>query len=143
MVVTLPEKRRHLLDNLASIPDAHRRLAYLVELGRHQPPLDVAFRSDKFKVEGCLSNLWFVPEFRNESCYFRADSDSAIVKGVAGLLCDFYSGHTPEEILSLDPSFLGDMGIKQHLTPNRRNGLSRLWEKIRTFATEHASPPVK
>jgi cysteine desulfuration protein SufE len=85
--------------------------------------------------------LWFVAEVREARCFFLTDSDSLIVKGIAGVLSEFYSGATPREIVKLDPSFLGRAGIDQLLTPNRRNSLSRVWEKIHAFAsaqlTEH------
>jgi cysteine desulfuration protein SufE len=75
-----------------------------------------------------------VPTFKGGKCHFQTDSDSAIMKGIAVMLCEFYSNQTPEEIVTLDPSFLSQVGITQHLTPNRRNGLARIWEKIRDFA---------
>ncbi|HUD84051.1 MAG TPA: SufE family protein, partial [Candidatus Saccharimonadales bacterium] len=83
---------------------------------------------------GCLVKIWFVPEFKQGRCHFKADSDSAIVKGIAVLLCDFYSGQTPEEIAQTQPAFLEKFGITQHLTPNRRNGLAKIWGGIEAFA---------
>ena len=91
-------------------------------------------RVEAFRVEGCLSKLWFVPEFRDGRCWFRSESDSLFVKAMAGLLCDFYSGHTPEEIAALEPDFLRNVGFSHHLTPSRRNALGRVWQKIRAFA---------
>jgi len=66
------------------------------------------------------------------------DSDSLVVKAIAGLLCDFYSGQPPAEILAHDPRFLAPLGITQHLTPNRRNALAKIWERIRQFAADNA-----
>ncbi len=107
--------------------------------------MDAALRNDAHRVEGCLARLWFVPHFREGRCHYESESDSLIVKAVAGLLCEFYSGHTPAEILAHPPDFLPRLGITQHLTPNRRNGLSRVWDKIRDFAaaqvTEVRRPP--
>lgn len=142
--MTLVEKQEQLTATLSRIRDAQERFAYLVERGRKQEAIEAASKSDAFKVVGCLSNLWLVPRFRDGKCYFQSDADSVIVKAIAGLLCEFYSGHGPEEILSIDPSFLGRVGITQHLTPNRRNALSRVWEKIRDFALSHQPPsPVE
>ena len=117
--------------------DPQERLAYVVELARKRTPLPEEFKSDEYKVEGCLSNLWFVPSFEKDLCFFRCDADAVIVKGIAGLLCDFYSGERPQEILQVDPSFLARAGITQHLSQNRKNGLGRLWKKIFTFAGNH------
>jgi cysteine desulfuration protein SufE len=75
-----------------------------------------------------------VPEFKEGLCQFHSESDSAIVKGIASLLCDFYSNAKPEEVVKTDADFLGEVGITQHLSPNRRNGLSRIVESIQRFA---------
>ncbi len=93
-------------------------------------------------IPGCLARLWFVPQFRDDRCFFACDSDSLVVKAIAGLLCEFYSGHAPAEILAHDPKFLAPLGITQHLTPNRRNALSKIWERIRQFA-EQNTPPAR
>ena len=134
---TIQQKRDELIRRLSGIKGFHDRFAYIVEQGKQRLPLEASLKTDAYIVEGCLSNLWFVPELRGGKCYFRADADSLVVKSIAALLCDLYSGFSSEEILSLDPSFLADVGITQHLSPNRRNSLSRLWEKIRGFAMEH------
>jgi len=138
--MTLETKKTRLLEQLTRLRSSQDRLAWLVDQARKRPLLDASHRTDDNRVEGCLSRLWLVREFREGRCYFRAESDSLIVRAIAGLLCDLYSGHRPEEILSLDPGFLGEVGIQQHLTPNRRNALSRVWTIIREFAREHATP---
>jgi cysteine desulfuration protein SufE len=130
----IEEKRRALVEEIELIPDPYERLGYVVDFGRKAPELDAAYRTDPFKIEGCMSQLWVVPSFQEGRCYFRSDSDSAIVKGIAHLLCTFYSGQEPAAILSDDGAFLGEVGITQHLSPNRRNGLSRIIETIHRFA---------
>ena len=138
--VTLADKQHELTDTLVRLPGVAERLAWLVEQARQRPLLPAEHRIDANRVEGCLARLWFVAEFRQGRCYFRSDSDSLIVKSIAGLLCDFYSGHRPEEILAHNPSFLTDLGIRQHITPNRRNALSSVWRKIVAFAEAHLAP---
>ena len=129
------------MTTLARLPGVSERLAFLVEQARLRPLLPAEQRVEANRVEGCMARLWFVPEFRDGRCHFRIDSDSLIVKSIAGMLCDFYSGHGPEEILAHDPAFLGKVGITQHITPNRRNALSSVWNKIRAFAGNHLAPP--
>jgi cysteine desulfuration protein SufE len=136
--MTLADKKTQLLQQLSQVRNAQDRLAYLVRRARREPPFEGSLRTEQFKVEGCLSQLWLVPEFTEGKCFYRSDSDSMIVKGIAGLLCDLFSGHSPEEIISHDPAFLAEVGITQHLTPNRRNALSQVWEEIRRFALAHA-----
>jgi len=140
--VTLDEKQCRLAEELAPFQDAPARLAWLIERARQRPMLPIEFRLDANRVAGCLSKLWFVKVFRADRCWFRSESDSLVVKSVAGLLCDFYSGHTPAEILKHPPVFLGAVGIPHYLTPNRRNTMGRVWEQIRAFAEKHASPLV-
>ncbi len=134
--MTLADKKQELIDDLSLLPSAQDRLMYVVDRAKKSPALPEELRNAETRVEGCLSNLWFIPEYRKGKCYFKVDADSHIVRGIAVVLADFYSGHSPAEILQNDPGFLSTVGITQHLSPNRRNGLSRLWEKIRGFAAE-------
>ena len=130
----LVEKQQSLVEELSLIPDAYERLGYLVEYGKKLGLLDPTLKIEQFMIEGCLSQLWIVPKFESGKCIFQSESDSAIVHGIAGLLCNFYSHQPPEEIINNDASFLGDVGISQHLSPNRRNGLSKIVEFIQRFA---------
>ena len=132
--MTLKDKQAALVEEITLIPDAYERLGYIVERGKKAAALPEELQIDSFKIEGCMSQLWVVPEFKDGRCFFRSDSDSAIVKGIAELLCTFYSDASPQEILGNNAEFLGEVGITQHLSPNRRNGLSRIVESIQHFA---------
>jgi cysteine desulfuration protein SufE len=132
--MSLAEKQLQLTAELTALKDGQNRLAHLVEKAKQRPPLAADQRLDSNLIPGCLAKLWLVPQFRDGNCFFACDSDSLIVKAIAGLLCDFYSGHAPAEILTHDPKFLAALGITQHLTPNRRNALSKVWERIQQFA---------
>ena len=136
--MNLAEKQTQLTTRLAAIKNGQDRLAFLVEQARQRPPLPPELRTDSNLIPGCLAKLWFTPQFRDGKCFFHCDSDSLIVKAIAGLLCEFYSSHAPEEILAQSPEFLAPLGITQHLTPNRRNALSKVWEQIRAFAQTNA-----
>jgi cysteine desulfuration protein SufE len=139
-LTTLEAKQQELARQLGALRDPQARLGWLVERARARDPLPATLRADDHLVEGCLARLWFVPEYRAGHCHFRCDSESQVMKSVAVLLCEFYSDRTPAEILAHDPGFLRDLGVSQHLTPNRRNGLARVWEKIRAFAESHQNP---
>jgi cysteine desulfuration protein SufE len=136
----MAEKQRQLTAALGAMKTAQDRLGYVVGLGRKAAALEAEFKTDAFRVEGCLAKVWFVPEFSGGVCQFKADSDSAIVKGIAVLLCDFYSGSSPEELAQTSPGFLEELGITQHLTPNRRNSLGKIWQKMQAFARNHLAP---
>ncbi|MSR43436.1 MAG: SufE family protein [Pedosphaera sp.] len=132
--MTLVGNQQALVAEFSAIRDSQARLARVVERGRRHPPLAETQRVEANRVEGCLARLWLACEFRASGCHFACDSDSAVVKGVAALLCEFYSGYAPAEIISVEPTFLAEIGITQHLTANRRNALTRVRETIRTFA---------
>ena len=132
--MNLKEKKKSLIAEMTLIPDAYERLGYIVDNGKNAEGLPEDLRIDTFKIEGCMSQLWVVPEFKNGLCHYRSESDSAIVKGIANLICDFYSGALPKEIVDTNADFLSKVGITQHLSPNRRNGLSRIVESIQRFA---------
>lgn len=136
--MTLAEKQRELAVRLAALKTGQDRLAFLVEQAKGRPPLASEFRTEANLIPGCLAKLWLISEFRENRCFFACDSDSLVVKAIAGLLCEFYSGHDPSEIVAHDPGFLAPLGIVQHLTPNRRNALSQVWERIRQRAAAHA-----
>jgi cysteine desulfuration protein SufE len=123
-----------LMDELAALPGSQARYDFLVARARAAAPLPPELRSDEFAIEGCMARLWIVPEFRAGRCAFRCDSDSVIVRAVAGLLCELADGKTPNEVLSLDPAALKPLGIADHLSANRRNALTRVWKTIRSFA---------
>ena len=132
--MTLPEKQQQIAAHLAEFRNVQQRLNWLVEQARARPVLPPEQCVDAHRVPGCMARLWFTAEARDGACHFQTESDSLIIKGIAGLLCELYSGQTPADILAHDPSFLATFGIHQHMTPNRRNSLARVWEKIRSFA---------
>ena len=132
--MTLEQKKDALVEEITLIPDAYERLGYIVDRGKKADGLTEDLRIDSFKIEGCMSQLWVVPAYKEGLCSFKSESDSAIVKGIASLLCDFYSEAKPDDIRKTNADFLSEVGITQHLSPNRRNGLSRIVESIQHFA---------
>ncbi len=132
--MTIEEKRDQIVEELLPFEDHFERFAYIIDRAKAHPSLDEQYRIDAFLIEGCLSRLWVVPEFKDGKCWFRTDSDAAITKGTAALLCELYSGETPEAIIGLEPDFLAEVGITQHLSPNRRNGLTNVRGRIKAYA---------
>ena len=132
--MTIEEKRDALVEELAPFEDHFERFAYIIDRAKTNPPLDEQYKIDAFLIEGCLSRLWVYPEFKDGKCHFHTDSDAAITKGTAALLCGLYSDETPEAIVGLEPDFLADVGVTQHLSPNRRNGLTNVRQRIKAYA---------
>jgi cysteine desulfuration protein SufE len=131
---SLTDRAQALVEMLGLLPDDYARLTHIVDRSRQSPPLPAALRRDEFKIEGCISELWLVPEFADGRLTFRADASAATPKGVALLLCDVYSGGTPAEILALGDNFVNEAGLQRLLTSNRSNGLSQLRRKILDYA---------
>lgn len=130
----IEDKKREILKDFSLIPDVYDRLGYLVEYGKNAPRLDPKLKIQNFEIEGCLSKLWIIPRYEKGKCYFQAESDSSIVNGISALICYFYNDEEPDEILRNNVDFLSDIGITQHLSTNRRNGLSKIVESITRFA---------
>jgi cysteine desulfuration protein SufE len=137
--MTLAEKREALIAELEPFADHHERFQYVIDRAKSAPALPDSLKLDAFLIEGCTSNLWLVPSLEHGACRFRCDADSLITKGVASLVCEFYDGAAPSEVAATDADFLAAVGITQHLSPNRRNGLSNLVGKIRAFGRAAAA----
>jgi cysteine desulfuration protein SufE len=137
--MNLVERRARLVAELEPFGDHHERFQYVIDRAKSAPPLPAALKLDAFLIEGCTSNLWLVPAVEDGVCRFRCDADSLITKGVAALVCEFYDGAAPAEVAATDADFLAAVGITQHLSPNRRNGLTNLVGKIRAFGRAAAA----
>ena len=130
----LQEKRAALVAELEPFADHHERFQYVIDRAKSAPSLPHELKLDVFLIEGCTSNLWLIPSVKNGVCHFQCDADSLITKGIASLVCEFYEGASAKEVAQTDADFLAEVGITQHLSPNRRNGLTNLVSKIRNFA---------
>ena len=132
--MSIEDKRDQLVEELIPFEDHLERLTYVIDRAKDLPGLEDAYKIDTFLIKGCVSQLWIFPSFSDGKCNFQADSEASITKGTASLLCELYSGETPEDALRLEPDFLAEVGITQHLSPNRRNGLTGVREKIKAYA---------
>ena len=106
------------------------RYQYLIDIGRKLPKMPEEYLRDEFKLKGCQSQVWFVGEAVENRLIFRASSDAAIVSGLIAILLRIYSNRTPSEILSVKPSFIADIGLEEHLSPTRKNGLGAMLQSI-------------
>lgn len=132
--MSIEEKRDQIVEELMPFEDHLERFTYIIDRAKSLDSLDEEYKIETFLIKGCVSQLWIFPQFKEGKCQFKADSDASITKGTAGLLCELYSDETPEDIVRLEPDFLADVGITQHLSPNRRNGLTGVREKIKAYA---------
>lgn len=133
---TIDERKNAVREEYGCFDDPQELFEYIIAKNKSAKNLDDEFKREEFLVKGCVSSLWLVPSFDKDEnkCHFKSDADSIITRGVAALVCELYDGLSPEEVLSLDPKFLEEVGISAHLSPNRRNGLSQLCKRIHDFA---------
>ena len=136
--MSLADKRRALVEELSMFDDPHERFQYIIDRAKTAPTLDAKYKIESLLIEGCTSNLWMLPEYRDGLCRFAVDADSVITKGIATLVAEYYDGATAAEVAASDADFLGEVGVTQHLSPNRRNGLTNLVGKVRAFGRLHA-----
>ena len=132
--MSLQQKRADLVETIGLLPDGEERLAYLLSRGRSYPPLESRLKTDERLLPGCVSQLGLVPDFRDGRCHYQMDADALITKGIAAVVCGFYSGELPAEIVAMEPDFLAEVGITQVLSPNRANGLASLRHRIKAYA---------
>ncbi len=131
---TLAERAQEIVDTFAAYDDWMDKYQYLVELGNELPPLADEDKVEKNLIKGCQSQVWLVCEERDGKVYYRGDSDAIIVKGVVALLINVLSGSEPDEIIKSDLSFIDEIGLKEHLSPTRSNGLVAMVHQMRYYA---------
>ena len=136
---TAAEAQRAIVDSFRYLEGWAERYRYLIELGRRLPPFPETKRIEANRVHGCQAGVWLVCNYRNGKLDFEATSDSAIVSGLIALLLKVYSGRQPDQVLAISPAFIDEIGLAEHLSPHRSNGLSLMLERIRTFAVAHVS----
>lgn len=124
-----------LTDNFELLDDWEDKYRYIIDLGTKLEPLEDNFHQEEWKVRGCQSQVWLVPEKRDGRLFFKGDSDAAIVKGIMFIVLTAFSGKTPDEIKQVDVDGLfNGLGLHEHLSPSRRNGLTAMTEKILHYA---------
>lgn len=128
-----------IIEEFAFFGDWTERYQYLIDLGRKLPPFPDELKTDDRKVSGCQSQVWLVADGNANKLTFRAISDSAIVSGLIALLLRVYSERSAQEILATPPRFIEAIGLAQHLSPTRSNGLAAMLATIREYAREASS----
>lgn len=132
--MTIQETQEQIVNEFEQFIDWEDRYKRIIELGRQLKPIDELYRTDKYKLSGCQSQVWINAKLDGSKIIFEADSDAAIVKGLIALLIKVYSNHTPDEILSSPPEFVKKIGIDNHLSPTRKNGLGAMMKQIQMYA---------
>ena len=132
--MTINEIQDEIIEDFTVLDDWMDRYQLLIDLGSEQPALPEADKVDQNLIDGCQSRVWLVCDQKDGILTFRAESDALIVKGIAALLVKVLSGHTAQEILNADLYFIREIGLNEHLSPTRSNGLLAMVKQMRMYA---------
>lgn len=131
---TINELQDEIIEQFSDFDDWMDRYQLLIDLGSEQPPLDEQYKTDQNLIDGCQSRVWLQADLKDGLVVFQAESDALIVKGLVSLLVQVLSGHTPQEILDADLYFIERIGLQEHLSPTRSNGLLAMIKQMRMYA---------
>ena len=131
---SIDEIQDEIIEEFSVFDDWMDKYALLIDLGNALPPLDEKYKTSENLIEGCQSRVWLQADYREGSVYFEAESDAIIVKGIVSLLVRVLSGHTPDEILNAHLYFIDRIGLNEHLSPTRSNGLVAMVKQMRMYA---------
>ena len=131
---TIQQIQNEIIDEFDFFEDWSEKYQYLIDLGKNLPNFDNKSRIDSNLIKGCQSKVWLNSSFKDNTVIFEADSDAIISKGIISLLIRVFSGHRPEDILEAKIDFIEKIGLKEHLSPNRANGLSSMYKQIKFYA---------
>ena len=132
--MTINEIQDQIIEEFSELDDWMDRYQLLIDLGNEQAPLAEQYKTEQNLIEGCQSRVWLQADYADGLVHFQAESDALIVKGIISLLIQVVSGHTPDEILESDLYFIERIGLKEHLSPTRSNGLLAMVKQMRMYA---------
>lgn len=131
---TINELQDEVIEEFSDFDDWMDKYQLLIDLGYEQEPLDEKYKTEQNLIDGCQSRVWLQADMEDGNVVFQAESDALIVKGIIALLIKVVSGHTPDEILNSDLYFIEKIGLKEHLSPTRSNGLLAMVKQMRMYA---------
>ena len=132
--MTINETQDEIISEFADLTDWMDRYQLLIDLGTEQEPLEPQYKTESNLIEGCQSRVWLQADYADGCLTFRAESDALIVKGIVTLLIRVLSGHSPQDILDADLYFIDSIGLRDHLSPTRSNGLLAMIRQMRMYA---------
>jgi len=132
--MTISEVQEQVVSEFSLFDDWMDKYNYLIEMGRSIPIIDESYKTDQYVITGCQSKVWLHADYRDGKIFFSADSDAIITKGIVNLLIRVLSGRTPDEILNADMDFIEKVGLREHLSPTRSNGLTSMVKQMKLYA---------
>lgn len=131
---TIKQIQEEIIDEFSLFDDWTERYKYIIDLGKTLPLIDEQYKKEENLIKGCQSKVWLHAEKKGEEIVFTADSDAILTKGIIALMIRVFSNQTPEAIISEDPYFVNEIGLKEHLSPTRANGLVSMIKQIKLYA---------
>lgn len=141
-MASIQERVNELIEEFSFFDDWSDKYAHIIELGKNMQPLDERLKTEDQLIKGCQSNVWLHAEQKDGKVYFYADSDAIIVKGLIGMLVRIFTGQPAEDILKTDMGFMDKIGLQQHLSPTRSNGLASMVKQIKMYALAFQANPT-
>ena len=132
--MTINETQDEIIEEFSGFDDWMDKYQLLIDLSNEQEPLDEKYKTESNLIDGCQSRVWLQADYNDGLIHFSAESDALIVKGIVALLIRVLSDHTPQEILDADLYFIEEIGLKEHLSPTRSNGLVAMVKQMRMYA---------
>lgn len=132
--MTIEESQQEIIEEFNDFDDWMDKYQLLIDLGNEQQPLPAECKTEKNLIDGCQSRVWLQADYVDGKIHFQAESDALIVKGIVTLLIKVLSDHTPDEILNADLHFIKDIGLTEHLSPTRSNGLLAMLKQMKIYA---------
>ncbi|MCT4699953.1 MULTISPECIES: SufE family protein [Tenacibaculum] len=137
--MTIKEIQEEIIDEFSMFDDWMERYEYIIDLGKSLPLINDTYKLDENLIKGCQSKVWLYSELKNDTIEFTADSDAILTKGIVALLLRVYSNQTPQEIIEAKTDFIDQIGLKEHLSPTRANGLVSMVKQIKMYAIAQQS----
>lgn len=132
--MTIREIQQEIIDEFSMFDDWMERYEYIIELGKSLPIIDEKYKVEENLIKGCQSKVWLHSDLNESKVIFSADSDAILTKGIVALLLRVYSGQKPADILTAETEFIDKIGLKEHLSPTRANGLISMLKQIKMYA---------
>jgi cysteine desulfuration protein SufE len=137
--MTIKEIQDEIIDEFSMFDDWEERYQYVIDLGNSLPLIDEKYKTEDNIIKGCQSKVWLHGEQQDGEIIFTADSDAILTKGIIAILIRVFSGQNPQDILDADTAFIDEIGLKEHLSPTRANGLVSMIKQIKMYALAYSA----
>jgi len=133
----IKEIQQQIVDEFSMFDDWMQRYEYMIDLGKSLPLIEEKYKTEDNIIKGCQSKVWVHAELEDDRLVFTADSDAIITKGIIAILVRAFSNQKPQDIIEADTQFIDDIGLKEHLSPNRANGLVSMIKQLKLYAVAY------